>query len=122
MKRIIYFHGLESKQGGQKIDYLTRNYLVHAPEMVYAEKDTWTTSKSKVESTMPDMIVGSSMGGLMGLYSGYMHPIKMLLFNPAIDRIPEYIPDWKCDGSLQLAEITIILGKNDTEVSPKFTE
>lgn len=41
MKRIMYFHGLESKQGGQKIDYLTTRFFVHAPVMAYAEKDTW---------------------------------------------------------------------------------
>lgn len=99
MRRIIYFHGLESKQGGERIDYMTRKYLVHAPCMVYAEKDTWTVSKEKVDTNIPDMIVGSSMGGLMGLFTGYKHPIKLLLFNPAIDRIPEYIPDWKGDFS-----------------------
>ena len=90
--------------------------------MVYAEKDTWTISQEKVDVNIPDMIVGSSMGGLMGLIAGYKHPIKLLLFNPAIDRIPEYIPDWKGDFSQQKAEITIILGKRDTDVSPKFTE
>lgn len=31
------------------------------------------------------------MGGLMGFYSGYRSNVRMLLFNPAFDRIPEYI-------------------------------
>ena len=87
MKRIMYFHGLESKQGGEKIDYLSSKYLVHAPVMVYAEKDTWPTTFHKVQANCPEIIVGSSMGGLMGFYSAYMLPIKLLLFNPAFDRI-----------------------------------
>ena len=121
MKRIFYFHGLESQQGGHKIDFLSSQCLVHAPQMLYAEKDTWAISKQKVAASQPEIVVGSSMGGLMGLYSAYMQPIHLLLFNPALDRIPEYIPDWQCDGSEQKAKVRIILGKNDTEVSPHFT-
>ena len=35
MKKVIYFHGLESQQGGKRIDYLTQHLLVHAPCMNY---------------------------------------------------------------------------------------
>ena len=61
------------------------------------------------------------MGGLMGFHSAYNLDCKMLLFNPAIDRIPEYIDGWECKEEEQKAHIQVVLGKNDTEVSPKKT-
>ena len=121
MKRIIYFHGLQSKQGGERIDYLSSKYLVHAPEMVYSEKNTWPTTADKVQKVLPEMIVGSSMGGLMGFYSGYTLPINLLLFNPAFQLMPDYIPDWKCNSQMQKATITVILGKRDTDIDPQTT-
>lgn len=45
----------------------------------------------------------------------------MLLFNPAFDRIPEYIDGWKCVADDQMAEIEIVLGKNDKDVDPYKT-
>ena len=39
MKRVLYLHGLESKQGGEKVDYLASKCIVHAPEMDYTRKD-----------------------------------------------------------------------------------
>lgn len=43
------------------------------------------------------------MGGLMGFYTGYKSNAKLLLFNPAFDRIPEYIDGWKCASEDQTA-------------------
>ena len=39
MKKVLYLHGLESGQGGSKVDYLADNCYVHAPEMDYTRKD-----------------------------------------------------------------------------------
>ena len=61
------------------------------------------------------------MGGLMGFYSGYKSNAKLLLFNPAFDRIPEYIDGWKCASEDQTAQIEIVLGKNDKDVDPYKT-
>jgi predicted esterase YcpF (UPF0227 family) len=41
-----------------------------------------------VSQIKPEIIVGSSMGGLLGFYCAYNINCKMLLFNPAFDRIP----------------------------------
>lgn len=49
MKTLFYFHGLESKQGGEKVSYLTKHFLTHAPEMVYKEPDTWPYTLAKVQ-------------------------------------------------------------------------
>lgn len=55
----------------------------------------------------------------MSFYAGYKLDCKMLLFNPAFDRIPEYIDGWKCYSQDQKAQIEIVLGRNDTDVDPK---
>lgn len=57
----------------------------------------------------------------MSFYTAYNLDCKMLLLNPAFDRIPEYIDGWKCNGSQQMAKIQILLGKNDEDVDPKKT-
>lgn len=56
-----------------------------------------------MDAVKPQIIVGSSMGGLMGFYTGYNLQCKMLLFNPAFDRIPEYIDGWQCRSDDQKA-------------------
>lgn len=61
------------------------------------------------------------MGGLMGFYCGYNQNCRMLLFNPAFDRIPEYIDGWTCNSANQQAHIEIVLGKNDKDVDPLKT-
>ena len=35
MKKVLYLHGLESKQGGSKVEYLASKGAVFAPEMDY---------------------------------------------------------------------------------------
>ena len=37
--KILYLHGLESPQGGPKVDFLTTQCFVHAPEMDYTRHD-----------------------------------------------------------------------------------
>lgn len=41
MQRIVYFHGLESQQGGKKIDLLTQSFLVYAPAIDYENPNIW---------------------------------------------------------------------------------
>ena len=37
MKKVLYLHGLESDQGGPKVDYLSSKYLVCAPKLDYKD-------------------------------------------------------------------------------------
>ena len=37
MKKVLYLHGLESKQGGPKVDFLAKEFCVYAPEMDYKD-------------------------------------------------------------------------------------
>ena len=39
--KILYLHGLESPQGGPKVDFLTTQCFVHAPEMDYTRHDVF---------------------------------------------------------------------------------
>ena len=62
MKRVLYLHGLESKQGGEKVEFLANECIVHAPEMDYTRKDVFSFLTKKIEDFQPDFIIGSSMG------------------------------------------------------------
>ena len=76
--------------------------------------------KERVNLISPDIIVGSSMGGLLGFHCGYDINCKMILFNPAFERRDKYInkTNQKYIKERQKAAIKIILGEYDTEVSP----
>ena len=39
MKKVLYLHGLESKQGGPKVDFLANEFIVHAPKMDYNDPE-----------------------------------------------------------------------------------
>lgn len=52
--------------------------------MVYAEPQIWPSTLETVNKYNPDMIIGSSMGGLMSFYVGHNRAnCRLLLFNPA---------------------------------------
>ena len=93
MKKVVYFHGLESKQGGVKVDLLTRHFLSYAPSMNYEDQAIWKTTLKNVQKIEPYYIIGSSMGGLMAFHSGYQLNCKLLLFNPAFERKDKYISE-----------------------------
>ncbi len=44
MKKIIYLHGLKSKQGGDKVSFLTEQNFVYAPKMNYNDPVTFKKS------------------------------------------------------------------------------
>lgn len=119
MKKVLYIHGLESQQGGAKVDFLAENALVHAPAMNYKTVN-WSIDKliDLVDSCNPDLIIGSSMGGyfadVLGSYTG----IEVLLFNPALhSRSMNYNLRYGKDGYKR----TIVLGKEDTAIDPERT-
>jgi len=84
MKKVLYLHGLESGQGGPKVDYLTTQGAVMAPKMDYTRKGLFTEMVQLVEEFDPDVIVGSSMGGYFGYMLAGLFKKKAVLFNPAL--------------------------------------
>ena len=72
-QKILYLHGLESPQGGEKVDFLSTKSFVHAPLLDYTRSDIFPFLLKTIDEFEPDLIIGSSMGGyaayvLGGLY------------------------------------------------------
>ena len=121
MKKVLYLHGLESGQGGPKVDYLATQGAVMAPKMDYTRKGLFTEMVQLVEEFDPDVIVGSSMGGYFGYMLAGLFKKKAVLFNPALHsrtfepHVPlfakKHIPD----------EFVVVLGDEDTVIPPNKT-
>ena len=61
---VWYLHGLESKAGGAKVDFLySKADKVYAPEMDYNHPEMFTSLLRLAKYNKPDLIIGSSMGG-----------------------------------------------------------
>ena len=94
IKRIIYLHGLESQQGGPKVDFLSDKGYVFAPEMDYKNNpDLFKDVLEEVkELGTPDLIIGSSMGGYFAYkLASYFEGVEVLLFNPALNSVSRSI-------------------------------
>ena len=61
--KIAYLHGLESKQGGEKVAFLNSLGQTFSPQMLYMEhpKDLFKDTLQKIVDFKPDLIIGSSM-------------------------------------------------------------
>jgi hypothetical protein len=120
-KKVIYFHGLESTQGGNKVDYLSENCYVHAPRMDYTRSDIFPFLTQMVEDYKPDLIIGSSMGGYTAYILGALYGIPVIAFNPALHNRP-FSPNYPSFVNNHIAKnIKIILGEEDTIVNPTLT-
>lgn len=86
MKNVLYLHGLDSEQGGEKVSVLSSKYLVHAPSIDYRHPDVYEKIFKIYKHVFPDIIVGSSMGGYLAsliAWNSYMGP-ELILINPAL--------------------------------------
>ena len=81
MKKIVYLHGLESEPGGTKVSFLAEKGMVYAPNMNY---ETLDLNEFIFTLGMPDLIIGSSMGGYVADIIGSQLGVDVLLFNPAL--------------------------------------
>lgn len=120
MKKVLFLHGLESEQGGPKVDFLSSVAHVHAPAMDYKKKN-WSIDKliDLVNECNPDLIIGSSMGGYLADVLGSYTGIEVLLFNPALhSRTLDFNLRYGKEGYKR----TIILGKDDTVILPERTK
>ena len=116
MKKILYLHGLESESGGPKVSFLAEKGMVYAPEMNY---ESLNLHEFIHTLGIPDLIIGSSMGGYVADIIGSRLGVDVLLFNPAlhsrkIDVNHEY--------SNNTYKRTIILGTEDDVVDPELTK
>jgi len=115
-QKILYLHGLESPQGGEKVDYLATKCYVHAPSLDYTRNDIFSFLIKTIDEFQPDLIVGSSMGGYAAYVLGGLYQLPVLAFNPALHSRP-YNPNFpKFTTSHIPSELTVVIGKQDNVI------
>ena len=84
-KKLIYFHGFGSSAASGTVATLRRllgDYEVIAPDIPVDPADALPFLKGLCMSEKPDVIVGTSMGGM---YAQQMHGYKRICVNPAFE-------------------------------------
>ena len=84
MKKVLYLHGLESSNVCAKVDFMRERANVLAPSIDYNKPNIEEELMYMVESFQPDLIIGSSMGGYVGMLLANHYDIDCLVFNPAL--------------------------------------
>tara|TARA_R110001606_G_scaffold398329_1_gene577096 strand:- start:620 stop:1081 length:462 start_codon:yes stop_codon:yes gene_type:complete len=118
-QKIIYFHGLESKQGGSKTDFLAKKHYVLAPEMDYKDPNLFKYALELVNSFKPDLIVGSSMGGYFAYTIATHTKTPVVLLNPALHS-RKFQPEGVYEGSNEVVGV-MINGSEDDVIDPLIT-
>ena len=120
MESVIYFHGLESKPGGIKVEFLDNTVdIVNAPAMDYTQKGIFNEWLEYVKTEKPNLIIGSSMGGYFALALASHTGIPVLVFNPAV-----HSRTFEIDGlqsGKERVKGLVVLGDNDDIVDPSKT-
>ena len=112
MEKMLYLHGLESNQGGKKVDYLSSKYIVHAPKLSYKDPKCFDEIFRLIKENDFDLIIGSSMGGYLALEMGEVFGLPTILFNPALhSRLFEPVNNYK--PKLGSTVHNVILGGKD---------
>ena len=116
MKKIVYLHGLDSEQGGTKVSFLSTKGAVYAPEMDY---ETLDLDEFIYTLGMPDLIIGSSMGGYVADIIGSRLGVDVLLFNPALHSREIAVNHEYYSNKYKR---TIVLGTEDDIIDPELTK
>jgi hypothetical protein len=120
MKKVLYLHGLESNQGGPKVDYLSSKCLICAPKLDYKNPDCFQNIHKLLSENDFDLIIGSSMGGYLGFIMGEIFEIPTILFNPALHS-RSFEPNNHFKPQLGNTFHYIILGNQDDIIDPNTT-
>jgi predicted esterase YcpF (UPF0227 family) len=118
MKKIVYLHGLESESGGTKVSFLAEKGMVYAPAIDYKTLDL---NEFIFTLGMPDLIIGSSMGGYVADIIGSQLGVDVLLFNPALHN-RTIIREFNEDYGSEPYKRTIVLGTEDKVINPELTK
>jgi pimeloyl-ACP methyl ester carboxylesterase len=124
MKSILYLHGLESSNVCDKVDYLKEKAIVVAPSIDYSDFALEEKLFYIVEKFEPDVIIGSSMGGYVGMMLANRYNIDCVLFNPAIHSRPiePNLPSLRQDRINFNFNPVVILGLEDDVIDPSKSE
>ena len=123
-KRVLYLHGLESSNVCDKVDFLKEVSDCYAPAMNYADPYIEDLLLKMVRAFKPDVIIGSSMGGITALLLGNYFGISTVAFNPAIHSRsfdPEFDKLNNADPTLGFTPV-VILGMEDDVINPLITK
>ena len=124
MKRVMYLHGLESSNVCDKVDFLRERAEVLAPSIDYNKSNVEHELMYMFEAFKPDLIIGSSMGGHVGLMLANYYNIDAIVFNPAIHSRP-------IEPKLERLEArepyinfqpVVVLGLEDDVINPLITK
>ena len=118
---VVYFHGLESDNGGPKYKFLLDRYgEVYAPKMDYrGNRNLFHDTYEQLKNQKIDIISGSSMGGYFAYYMAKKLGVESILFNPALPyRTME--PSVDTSGK-RTPQQHIILGHEDDVIIPEDT-
>ena len=118
MKKIVYLHGLESEAGGPKVSFLAEKGTVYAPKIDYKTLDL---NEFILSLGMPDLIIGSSMGGYVADIIGSQLGVDVLLFNPALHS-RSIDTNYKVNYGTETYKRTIVLGTKDNIIDPEETK
>ena len=118
MKKIVYLHGLESEAGGPKVSFLAEKGTVYAPKIDYKTLDL---NEFILSLGMPDLIIGSSMGGYVADIIGSQLGVDVLLFNPALHS-RSIDTNYRVNYGTETYKRTIILGTKDDIINPEETK
>jgi predicted esterase YcpF (UPF0227 family) len=85
MKTLIYFHGFGSSGAGSTVNTIREllpNWTVLAPDIPVDPAEALPFLKEFCKKEQPDVIVGTSMGGM---YAQQIHGFNRICINPAFD-------------------------------------
>jgi pimeloyl-ACP methyl ester carboxylesterase len=124
MKKIMYLHGLESSNVCDKVDFLKERAEVLAPSIDYRKSNIEEELMYMVESFSPDLIIGSSMGGFVGMALANRYNVKCIVFNPAIHSRPiePNLPSLQYDDVHFGFNPVVVLGLEDDVIDPAKSE
>jgi predicted esterase YcpF (UPF0227 family) len=123
-QKILFLHGLESSNKGEKVDFLKEQAEVLAPKIDYQDEALEEKLMYIVENFRPDFIIGSSMGGYVGMLLANRYGIKNLLYNPAIHSrsIEPKLNRLNIIDPNHFVDFNIVLGNQDNVIDPNVTE
>ena len=123
-QKILFLHGLESSNKGEKVDFLKEQAEVLAPKIDYQDEALEEKLMYIVENFRPDFIIGSSMGGYVGMLLANKYGIKNLLYNPAIHSrsIEPKLNRLNIIDPNHFVDFNIVLGNQDDVIDPNVTE
>ena len=123
MMRILYLHGLESSNVGDKVDFLKSVSDCYAPEMDYTNPNLEKELLKIVDAYKPDFIIGSSMGGYVASLLGNYCGINYISFNPAIHSrsFDPVLPKLSITDDSRYVSGLFVLGTADDVIDPDIT-